>query len=153
MGIHIIKGFALTTLTSIALVSNLHAVEPLSDSEMGDLVVIDPYGATAAGGQIDTTTESRTITAESSNDTNQAAANDPNNKQVIEATPNVELSFRETLPEQYSATLNHGIQIQTQGSVQQVNVNTIMNNPGNATGGQSYQNFHIDSMSVTRQYR
>jgi len=50
-----IKELSFASLAILAISGSVYAVEPLTDEEMGKAIVIDPFGATAAGGQIDTT--------------------------------------------------------------------------------------------------
>ena len=131
----------------------VYAVEPLTDSEMGEAVVLDPYGATAAGVQVDTTLSAKEEIAANADESNQALTLDPNSKQNLDSSPDHDFSIGERLPKHYVRTFNNGIQIQTQGNVQRVHVDALVDGSGANRGSQTFQNMQIDNMTIIREYR
>lgn len=147
-----IKELACISLAIIAFSGSVYAVEPLTDTELGEAVVLDPFGATAAG-QIDTTLSAQEEIAINADEANQNLATDPNSKQTVGTTQNHNFAIGEQLPSHYVKTFSDGIQIQTQGSVQRVHVDALVDNTGANRGSQTYQNLYIDNMTVIREYR
>lgn len=148
-----IKELSCISFAIIAFSGSVYAVEPLTDTEMGEAVVLDPFGATAAGGQIDTTLSAREESAINADEANQNLATDPNAKQSISTPQNHEFAIGEQLPTHYTRSFSNGIQIQTQGTVQRVHVDALVDNTGANRGSQTYQNLYIDNMTVIREYR
>ena len=148
-----VKGLTLVTIASFMLINNSFAVEPLSDNEMSDLVVLDPFGATAAGGQIDTTLEGRSLSAESVDETNQALANDPNTKLNTDAPINYQFLLGDAKVDHLSSNFQDGIQIESMGSVGNVYIDQLIDNTGANRGSRAIENINIDSSATIYNFR
>ena len=150
---NLIKDISRTTIAAFALVGSVYAVEPLSDTEMGEAVVLDPFGATAAGGQIDTTLSGREESAITSDEANQALANDPNLKNPNESIAAQYINLSQSEVEHTTTTYKDGLRIQSFGTVRDVQVDNIIDNTGADRGSRTINNINIDMNTRIHSFR
>ncbi|GLQ32515.1 hypothetical protein [Litoribrevibacter albus] len=148
-----IKELSFASLAILAVSGSVYAVEPLTDEEMGKAIVIDPFGATAAGGQIDTTLAGREDSATSADETNQALATDPNLNPSENYSPIPELGLSDSQTEHRTTIFGDGIKIQTQGNVQTIHIDALVDNTGANRGSQTYEGLRINNTTIIREYR
>jgi hypothetical protein len=142
---HPAKSFLLVSLLSMSQAS--FAVQPLSDDEMSDAVVLDPWGATAAGQPIDTTLSAREESASNADEANLALANDPNAKSEIKAIVSQYILNTPSM-EHDAQDYKDGIQIQTRGTVDNVYVDRIFDNTGANRGSRAFEGINVSSQAT-----
>ena len=149
----LIKDISRTTITAFALVGSVYAVEPLSDTEMGEAVVLDPFGATAAGGPIDLTLTSRETSATQADENNQDQANDPNLYQITNFTNQPDVEINPSTTSSTTTPLDNGITIFTTGVVNQVRIDQLIDNTGVSRGSQTINNINVNNTTAIHSFR
>jgi len=150
---NLIKDISRTTITAFALVGSVYAVEPLSDTEMGEAVVLDPFGATAAGGSIDLTLDSRENSAVQADENNQEQANDPNIYQLKNLNNQPDADINPSTTSSTATTFDNGITIHTTGTVGQVHVDQLIDNAGFNRGSQTINNINVNNTTTIHSFR
>ncbi|MFC3153085.1 hypothetical protein ACFOEK_18740 [Litoribrevibacter euphylliae] len=148
-----IKELSCISFAIIAFSGSVYAVEPLTDTEMGETVVLDPFGATAAGGQIDTTLSAREESAINADEANQTLANDPNSKQL--PITSEDYSSATEQPEVAHTTTNYydGININSLGTIDRVHIEKLIDNTGANRGSRTVQNINVNSAASIYHFR
>jgi hypothetical protein len=148
---------ALTLSLASALVCTpVVAVEAMSDDEMSSLVVEDPFGATASGGavqNVDTSIQKSEDVAYTTDQNNQALANDPN--ATLSPTEQVAYSVQigATRPEHVTTRVGEGIIIESSGLVPRVHIDRVIDNTGANRGAQTFQNLQINNTTYIHEFR
>lgn len=140
--------FALFSISGV-----VHSVEPLSDSEMSEAIVLDPFGATAAGGYVDTTLAGSEESALSSDESNQTLATDPNNKAPINTAQDFSGALEIGGVKHTTKNIPDGIQINSVGTVNRVFVEQIIDNTGANRGSRSIENINTNTTANIHSFR
>jgi hypothetical protein len=151
-GAHFLKDLYIAIGTAL-IATSAYAVEPMSESEMGDAVVLDPFGATAAGIQTDITLNGSEESASNADESNQSLALDPNNKPLETTTDTYDIAQEK--PKVIHQTENYfdGIQINSLGTVDRVYIEKVIDNTGANRGSRLVQNINVNSAASIYNFR
>lgn len=147
-----IKELACISLAIIAFSGSVYAVEPLTDTELGEAVVLDPFGATAAG-QIDTTLSTREESAINADEVNQAIANDPNARQLPSTSEDYSSSTEQPKVAHTTTSYYDGININSLGTIDRVHIDKLVDNTGVNRGSRTVQNINVNSAASIYHFR